>query len=77
MILDDIIEKRKVQLEIEKSAVPFAEIKQKAINIDTPCRNFYKALSSENLSIIAEVKKASPSKAVIKEDFRPDRKSVV
>lgn len=71
MILDNIIEKRKIQLEKEKSAVSFYEIKQKAININTPCRDFYKALSSEKLSVISEVKKASPSKAVIKEDFNP------
>lgn len=71
MILDDIIKKRKIQLEKEKSAVTFTEIKQKAINTDTPCRDFYKALSSENLSVISEVKKASPSKSVIKEDFKP------
>ena len=45
MILDDIIEKRKIQLEREKSAVPFAEIKKKALNIDTPCCDFYKALN--------------------------------
>lgn len=71
MILDDIIEKRKIQLEREKSAVPFAEIKKKALNIDTPCRDFYKALNGEKLSVISEVKKASPSKSVIKEDFKP------
>ena len=71
MILDDIIEKRKIQLEREKSAVPFAEIKKKALNIDTPCCDFYKALNGEKLSVISEVKKASPSKSVIKEDFKP------
>ena len=71
MILDDIIEKRKIQLEREKSAVPFAEIKKKALNMDTPCCDFYKALNGEKLSVISEVKKASPSKSVIKEDFKP------
>lgn len=71
MILDDIIEKRKIQLEREKAAVPFEEIKRKSINIGTPCRDFYKALTGERLSVISEVKKASPSKSIIKEDFNP------
>ena len=71
MILNDIIEKRKIQLEREKSAVAFEEIKKKAISIDTPCHDFYKALTGEKLSVISEVKKASPSKSVIKKDFKP------
>jgi indole-3-glycerol phosphate synthase len=38
------------------------------------CRNFYKAVTRPNargLNIIAEVKKASPSAGVIREDFEP------
>jgi indole-3-glycerol phosphate synthase len=33
--------------------------------------SFYNALSKEGLSIIGEIKKASPSKGLIKEDFQP------
>lgn len=71
MILDDIIEKRKIQLEREKFSVSFQEIKRQALDMKTPCRDFYNALKGNSLSVIAEVKKASPSKSVIKEDFRP------
>lgn len=71
MILDDIIEKRKIQLEKEKSVVSFKEIKKIALYTETTCHDFYKALSDEKLSVISEVKKASPSKSVIKEDFKP------
>jgi len=38
------------------------------------CRNFYKAVTKHNsrgLNVIAEVKKASPSAGVIREDFEP------
>lgn len=70
MILDDIIEKRKIQLEREKSAVPFAEIKKKALNIDTPCCDFYKALNGEKLSVISEVKKSVSFKICNKRGFQ-------
>jgi len=71
MILDEIIEKRKIQLEREKATVSPEEMKKKALAIKTPCRDFYAALRKDGLSVISEVKKASPSKSVICEDFHP------
>lgn len=71
MILDDIIEKRKIQLEREKSSAPLKQIKKRALEIKTPVKDFYSALKGNKLSVIAEVKKASPSKSVIKENFNP------
>lgn len=74
MILDDIIEKRKEQLVRDMAAVPPAEIRaaaEKAALTDTG-RSFKTALTSlPSPAIIAEVKKASPSKGIISEDFRP------
>lgn len=71
MILDEIIEKRKLQLEREKAAISPEEMKEKALSMQTPCRDFYAALRKGSLSVISEVKKASPSKSVICEDFHP------
>lgn len=71
MILDDIIEKRKAQLEREKATVSLETVKRAALSEVAPCRDFYSALKGERLSVISEVKKASPSKSVICEDFRP------
>lgn len=71
MILDDIIEKRKIQLEKEKAAVSPEKMKKIALEMTTPCRDFYAALKKSGLSVISEVKKASPSKSVICEDFHP------
>ncbi|MCM1225859.1 MAG: indole-3-glycerol phosphate synthase TrpC [Clostridium sp.] len=71
MILDDIIEKRKIQLEKEKTAVSPEKMKKNALETTTPCRDFYAALKKSSLSVISEVKKASPSKSVICEDFHP------
>lgn len=74
MILDDIIEKRKEQLVRDMAAVPPAEVRaaaEKAVLTDTG-RSFKTALTSlPSPAIIAEVKKASPSKGIISEDFRP------
>lgn len=74
MILDDIAARRREQLERDMAAVPLAEVKaaaEKAAENDTG-RSFQNALISLPCpAIIAEVKKASPSKGIISEDFRP------
>lgn len=71
MILDVIIEKRKIQLENEKAKIPLEEMKKLAESIKTQTRDFKKALSGDKLSVICEVKKASPSKGLIRPDFHP------
>lgn len=79
MILDDIAEKRKEQLLRDMAAVPLAEVRaaaEKAAENDTG-RSFRKALASlPRPAVIAEVKKASPSKGIISEDFRPAEQAV-
>jgi indole-3-glycerol phosphate synthase len=71
MILDEIIAYKKQELAETKRAAPFADVKAKAADAG-PTRGFEKALSAGNgIRLIAEVKKASPSKGVIREDFNP------
>ena len=71
MILDEIIANKKYELSETKRRVPFSEIKAKAFGAEH-VRGFGKALSqSGNIRLIAEVKKASPSKGVIRENFDP------
>lgn len=69
-MLDEIVLKTKERLEESKKNKPFDDLKEEVanleINFDFP---FEKALASEGLSIIAEVKKASPSKGLIAEEF--------
>lgn len=70
MILDEIAGKRREQLKREMDAVPFETVKRTAEQAPTPL-DFKKALQKDCLSVIAEVKKASPSKGMICPDFHP------
>jgi indole-3-glycerol phosphate synthase len=71
MILDEIIAYKKEELAETKRRVPLADIKSRAADAG-PTRGFGIALAGgEEIRLIAEVKKASPSKGVIREDFDP------
>ena len=70
MILDEICEQRQIQLNAEKNRIPFTEIRRLAES--SPSKpGFIEALSKSGLSCICEVKKASPSKGLIRPDFHP------
>jgi len=71
MILDDIVEKRKEQLQREKDNIEPQDMKEMALNSKNKNHGFKEALKKAGLSVISEVKKASPSKGLIAEDFRP------
>ncbi len=71
MILDEIIAYKKRELAETMRRVPLSELKAKAADAE-PARGFQKTLSEGNeVRLIAEVKKASPSKGVIREEFDP------
>jgi indole-3-glycerol phosphate synthase len=72
-ILDKIIADKRSEVQQRKSRTDFKRLKAQARGIGK-CRNFYKAVTKPNprgVNIIAEVKKASPSAGVIREDFEP------
>lgn len=70
MILDEICEKRAIQLETEKKCCPLPEVRRLAEQAETK-PGFIQALRKSDLSCICEVKKASPSKGLIRPDFHP------
>ena len=75
MFLEDIISRRREQLAREKSVTSPERMKELALTSAQPsvqtCHVFRNALLKDGLSVIAEAKKASPSKGLIQPDFNP------
>ena len=70
-ILDKIVATKKAEVAAAKDVVPATEL-QAALADAPSVRDFYGALAAEGpLKLIAEVKRASPSKGLIREDFEP------
>ncbi len=72
-ILDQIIENTKNEVAHRKARLPLAAVRDAAESSAVTRPSFYEALAQPGINIIAEVKKASPSKGVICEDFDPVR----
>ena len=69
-ILDRIVEARRESIAHRKRVLPDVALKLAVGKADAP-RDFAGALSRAGFNVIAELKKASPSRGVIREDYAP------
>ena len=72
-ILEQIIATKRMEVAAAQNAVPLAELRA-AVADAPPVRDFFAPLAAgKPIRLIAEVKKASPSKGLIRADFDPVR----
>lgn len=73
-VLDDILAHKRQEVENRRRTLPLAVVRESAAKQPAP-RGFINALKKKTgagqAAVIAEIKKASPSKGVIREDFDP------
>lgn len=72
MILETIAEATRERVAKAKEKIPYEKMRDMAIELASQQKSefpFEKALAKEGISFICEVKKASPSKGIIAEDF--------
>lgn len=69
MIIDEIVRSTEKRIQREKQLVPLEEVKEQAYKLPKSHFRLYNTLKEPALSYICEVKKASPSKGVIAQDF--------
>ncbi|MDQ1256687.1 MAG: Indole-3-glycerol phosphate synthase [Candidatus Hydrogenedentes bacterium] len=70
MILDEICAHKREEVDVQKTAVPIEKIRDRIQEVRPP-RDFREALRKPGISIIAEIKRASPSKGVMLENVDP------
>ncbi|TLM66086.1 MAG: indole-3-glycerol phosphate synthase TrpC [Deltaproteobacteria bacterium] len=74
-ILKAIVARKREEVAAARAAMPLAALKQRVADLEEPPRGFVRALRASVESgwttVIAEVKKGSPSKGVIRADFDP------
>jgi indole-3-glycerol phosphate synthase len=70
MILQKIVENRREEVARQKEILPLGELRQMLAD-RPPTRDFEGAIRNRDCAVIAEVKRSSPSKGRIREDFDP------
>jgi len=69
-ILERILEAKRAEVAAAKKKVPEKELRERAAKAPA-ARDFVGALRAKRPAVIAEIKRASPSKGLLREDFDP------
>ncbi|MFN8496491.1 MAG: indole-3-glycerol phosphate synthase TrpC [Anaerolineae bacterium] len=69
MILDKIVAQKRIEVTERKVSRPLADLQAQTTAL--PARDFAAALALPGVSLIGELKKASPSKGLLRADFAP------
>ena len=69
-VLDRILEARRRRIEEAKARAPLAHV-QKLAEAQPNRRDFAAAISGATLRVIAELKQASPSRGILRQDYQP------
>jgi indole-3-glycerol phosphate synthase len=70
MLLESIVRQKNQEVAAERAVLPLAALKKVAAS-RAPALDFVSALKGVGVSIIAEIKKASPSRGIIRADYDP------
>ena len=72
MILNEIVEYKRKEIQELKRRLPFSKITQMAEKLNEPKRSLHKSLTAKKkLHLICELKKASPSEGILRQRFQP------
>lgn len=69
-ILGKIVARKREEVDLREKKLSLNDLEQRA-KVASPTRGFAKALQAKKPAVIAEIKKASPSQGVIRENFKP------
>ena len=72
MILDEIVANKRTEIHHRQQRISLAEFRTRAESLPAP-RNFADALVGENVALIAEIKRASPSRGELNAQADPPR----
>ncbi|MGN0843678.1 MAG: indole-3-glycerol phosphate synthase TrpC [Kiritimatiellia bacterium] len=71
-ILETLSAQRRVDAQEREKIVPYRVLEARVAALPGAVRDFAAAFSGPGLHVIAELKRASPSEGMIREDFRPE-----